>query len=61
MLRGAVMYRKFGSDRSGATAIEYGLIAGLITLAIFGGVGSLGQVVQIMWLENSSTVVEHLK
>ena len=29
-------------DRSGATAIEYGLIAALISVAIIGGVRALG-------------------
>ncbi|MEP7210185.1 MAG: Flp family type IVb pilin [Alphaproteobacteria bacterium] len=32
----------FIRDRKGATAIEYGLIAGLIAIAIVGGVTSLG-------------------
>ncbi len=30
-------------DESGATAVEYGLIVGLIFLVIVGGVASLGQ------------------
>jgi pilus assembly protein Flp/PilA len=34
--------RSFVRDRNGATAIEYGLIAGLIALAIVGGVTTLG-------------------
>ena len=33
---------KFMSDESGATAIEYGLIAALIAVAIIGGVTALG-------------------
>jgi len=33
---------RFISDESGATAIEYGLIAALIALAIMVGAGSLG-------------------
>ena len=33
---------KFASDESGATAIEYALIAGLIALAIIAGATSLG-------------------
>jgi pilus assembly protein Flp/PilA len=32
----------FLNDDKGATAIEYGLIAALIAIAIIGGVGSLG-------------------
>ncbi len=31
------------TDRSGATAIEYGLIAGVICLAVIAGVSSVGQ------------------
>ncbi|OKL43125.1 Flp family type IVb pilin [Pseudovibrio exalbescens] len=36
------MFAKFLKDESGATAIEYGLIAALIALAIVGGVTALG-------------------
>ena len=34
---------KFAKDESGATAIEYGLIAALIAVAIIGGGRYLGQ------------------
>lgn len=34
---------KFLSNKSGATAIEYGLIAALIAVAVIGGVTTLGQ------------------
>jgi pilus assembly protein Flp/PilA len=37
------MLRNFLCDESGATAIEYGLIAALIALAIIAAVGSTGQ------------------
>ena len=33
---------QFLKDKSGATAIEYGLIAALISVAIIGGVTTLG-------------------
>jgi pilus assembly protein Flp/PilA len=33
---------RFISDQSGVTAIEYGLIAGLIAVVIIGAVSSLG-------------------
>ena len=36
------MLQKFINDDSGATAIEYGLIAALIALAIIVGAGALG-------------------
>jgi pilus assembly protein Flp/PilA len=36
------MFARFIKDESGATAIEYGLIATLIAVAIIGGAGALG-------------------
>lgn len=41
------MLWKFLKDERGATAIEYGLIAGLISIAVVGGATAVG---------NSSTV-----
>lgn len=36
---------KFAKDESGATAIEYGLIAALIAIAIIGGGRALGKAI----------------
>lgn len=36
------LIKKFVRDESGATAIEYGLIAGLISVVIIGAVALLG-------------------
>ncbi|MDN2567348.1 Flp family type IVb pilin [Aquibium sp. A9E412] len=36
------IFARFAKDESGATAIEYGLIAALIALAIMVGAGTLG-------------------
>jgi pilus assembly protein Flp/PilA len=36
------LFKQFVRDESGATAIEYGLIASLIALVIIGAVGALG-------------------
>ena len=36
------MFARFFKDESGATAIEYGLIAALIAVAIISGVSTLG-------------------
>ena len=41
--------RMLGADQRGATAIEYGLIAALIVLAMMGGLQSLGGGVGGMW------------
>lgn len=36
------LFARFAKDESGATAIEYGLIAALIALAIIAGAGLIG-------------------
>jgi pilus assembly protein Flp/PilA len=36
------LFARFVKNESGATAIEYGLIAALIALAIMAGAGALG-------------------
>jgi pilus assembly protein Flp/PilA len=38
--------RQLGRDRRGATAIEYGLIMGLIALAIVGSIAQVGPAVK---------------
>lgn len=38
--------KTFARDESGATAIEYGLIAALIAVVIVGGVTALGENIQ---------------
>ncbi|MGB8817296.1 MAG: Flp family type IVb pilin [Rhizobiaceae bacterium] len=50
------MFRKFLFDESGATAIEYGLIASLIAVAIIGGVGSLASSLESLWGDNNSAI-----
>jgi pilus assembly protein Flp/PilA len=52
--------RRFQKDRSGATAIEYGLIAALISLAILTGVGSAGNSIASLWNDNANEVVDAL-
>ena len=36
------IFARFAKDESGATAIEYGLIAALIALAVITGAGTIG-------------------
>jgi len=36
------LFARFAKDESGATAIEYGLIAALIAIAIIGGASAVG-------------------
>ena len=35
------VFKKFQADESGATAIEYGLIAALVAVAIIGALGTM--------------------
>ena len=46
--------KRFGQDESGATAIEYGLIAALIGLAIITGASALGN-----QISNSFTTISN--
>lgn len=48
--------RRLRADGSGATAIEYGLIAALIAVAAIGGISSLGGGAGGMWTDLSSEV-----
>lgn len=52
--------RLFLSDRNGATAIEYALIASLIAMAVFGGVSSTGGQVGVKWGNIATKVVDAL-
>ncbi|PVB59369.1 Flp family type IVb pilin [Labrenzia sp. 011] len=36
------LLKRFANDESGATAIEYGLIAGLLSIVIIGAVATMG-------------------
>ncbi|RFC68010.1 Flp family type IVb pilin [Mesorhizobium denitrificans] len=52
--------RIFLIDDSGATAIEYGLIAALICVALLGGAKSAGFSVNALWNNNAQTVGDAL-
>ena len=54
------MVRRFLADESGATAIEYGLIVALISLAIMGALGATGTSVGDIWNDNANRVIEGL-
>ena len=48
--------RKLRADKRGATAIEYGLIAALIVVAMMAGLSSLGGGTGGMWTKLKNTV-----
>lgn len=55
------MYLRFWKDKSGATAIEYALIASLIALAIIGGFGRAANSVGFLWGNNNSSIQQALQ
>ncbi len=48
------------ADQRGATAIEYGLIAALIVVAMIGGLSTLGGGAGGMWSDVSNTVQTYM-
>jgi pilus assembly protein Flp/PilA len=52
--------KKFWDDRSGATAIEYGLIGSLIAVAVIGGFSALASAVSNLWGENNGAIQQGL-
>ena len=50
------LFARFMKDESGATAIEYGLIAALIAVGIIGAVGSIGNTLSDTFNEVSSAM-----
>ncbi|WP_214471507.1 Flp family type IVb pilin [Mesorhizobium sp. dw_380] len=50
------LFARFVKDESGATAIEYGLIAALIALAIITGAGALGNALNAKFTAIGSTL-----
>ena len=56
----AINYRKFcndfWTDESGATAIEYGLIAAVIAIGIIAGASSVGKNTDSLWNQVSDAV-----
>ena len=51
------LFARFANDESGATAIEYGLIAGLIGVVIIGAVSALGTSINSKFSTISSALV----
>lgn len=43
------LIKSFGRDRGGATAIEYGLLAGMIAVVIIGALSALGSESGGLW------------
>ena len=52
--------RSLRADTRGATAIEYGLIAALIVVAMMGGLASLGGGAGGMWTKLNNTLTNSM-
>jgi len=50
------MFKRFLKNESGATAIEYGLIAALIAVAIIGAATTLWQSTEDMYISVANTL-----
>ena len=61
MSKGFKGFREFLLDESGATAIEYGLIAALIAVGIIAGLNSFGNVQDGAWTSVSDAVTDTLQ
>jgi pilus assembly protein Flp/PilA len=51
------IFDRFRRDKSGATAIEYGLIAALIAVALIAGATSLGNALNAKFKSAGTTVI----
>jgi pilus assembly protein Flp/PilA len=56
----SAIIRLFLYDEDGATAIEYGLIIALLSLAIVGGIGHAADKLEYMWGDNNSRLNQGL-
>ncbi|TGP67718.1 MULTISPECIES: Flp family type IVb pilin [unclassified Mesorhizobium] len=54
------LLQRFLQDETGATAIEYGLLVAVLSLAIVGGVGQAANAIEWLFSDNSSTIVNAL-
>lgn len=50
------MIKRFWNDTSGATSVEYGIIATVLSLAIITGVGALAVDLNSLWGRNATTI-----
>ena len=60
MLAIRTLLRGICADRRGATAVEYGLIAALIVIAMMGGLRTLGGGAGGMWGDLGNEAEEHM-
>jgi pilus assembly protein Flp/PilA len=54
------MIARFWKDESGATVVEYGLIATVLSLAIIGGIGKVYDAIDYLFSEPTSALNDNL-
>jgi pilus assembly protein Flp/PilA len=47
-------------DETGATAVEYGIIVGVLSVVIVGGIGVALDAVKWLWSDNNSEITKTL-
>jgi len=52
----AYLYR-FWRDENGATAVEYGLIAAVLSLLVVGGIGYAADAIEFLFSDTNSSMV----
>ncbi|TPN75023.1 Flp family type IVb pilin [Mesorhizobium sp. CU2] len=52
------LLRQFIEDETGATAVEYGLIVAVLSLAIVAGIGRAMDALQFLFSDNNSRLVQ---
>ena len=48
-IRTKLITERFWQDTNGATAVEYGLLAGLVAIGLAGGLGALADLVNLLF------------
>ena len=56
----AALLKRFAQDRTGATAIEYGVIIAVLSLGIVVGVTAFADALKFLWSDNNSQTVKAL-
>ena len=54
------MINRFLSDETGATAVEYGIIASVLSIVIVSGIGFALDAVKWLWSDNNSEITKTL-
>lgn len=52
------LIRRFIKTENGATAVEYGLLIAMLSLAIVAGIGTAGDSLQRLWGSNNGRVAQ---